>query len=39
MTAWARTPRGIWTAPDGKTKLAWFPDLDGNVLMLSEDVE
>ncbi len=31
--------RGIWTAPDGKTKLAWFPDLDGNVLMLSEDVE
>jgi catechol 2,3-dioxygenase-like lactoylglutathione lyase family enzyme len=26
---------GIWTAPDGKTRLAWFADPDGNVLMLS----
>jgi catechol 2,3-dioxygenase-like lactoylglutathione lyase family enzyme len=29
--------RGIWTAPDGKTKLAWFPDPDGNMLMLTEE--
>jgi catechol 2,3-dioxygenase-like lactoylglutathione lyase family enzyme len=28
--------RGIWSAPDGKTKLAWFADPDGNMLMLSE---
>ncbi len=28
--------RGIWTAPDGKTKLAWFHDPDGNALMLSQ---
>ena len=27
---------GIWTSPDGATKLAWFPDPDGNVLMLSQ---
>lgn len=27
--------RGVWTAPDGKTRLAWFADPDGNVLMLS----
>lgn len=26
---------GIWTSPDG-SKLAWFTDPDGNVLMLSE---
>ena len=27
---------GVWSAPDGSTKLAWFPDPDGNVLMLSQ---
>ena len=27
---------GIWTAPDGKARLAWFADPDGNVLMLSQ---
>lgn len=26
---------GIWTAPDGKAKVAWFADPDGNVLSLS----
>jgi catechol 2,3-dioxygenase-like lactoylglutathione lyase family enzyme len=26
---------GIWTAPDG-TKVAWFKDLDGNLLSLAE---
>lgn len=27
---------GIWSAPDGSTRLAWFTDPDGNVLSLSE---
>lgn len=27
---------GVWTAPDGKTKVAWFADPDGNVLSLSQ---
>lgn len=27
---------GIWTAPDGGAKVAWFADPDGNVLSLSE---
>jgi catechol 2,3-dioxygenase-like lactoylglutathione lyase family enzyme len=27
---------GIWTAPDGTTKVAWFADPDGNVLSLSQ---
>lgn len=27
--------RGIWTAPGG-SKVAWFKDLDGNVLSVSE---
>ena len=27
---------GIWAAPDGKTKVAWFADPDGNVLSLSQ---
>ena len=27
---------GIWTAPDGNAKVAWFTDPDGNVLSLSE---
>lgn len=29
-------PLGIWTAPDNKTRLAWFTDPDGNVLTLSQ---
>jgi catechol 2,3-dioxygenase-like lactoylglutathione lyase family enzyme len=28
--------RGIWTSPDGASKLAWFSDPDGNVLMISQ---
>jgi len=27
---------GVWTSPDGKTRLAWFPDPDGNILMLTQ---
>jgi catechol 2,3-dioxygenase-like lactoylglutathione lyase family enzyme len=27
---------GIWTAPDGKSKVAFFADPDGNVLTLSQ---
>lgn len=27
---------GIWTSPDGKRKLAFFSDPDGNVLILSQ---
>jgi hypothetical protein len=27
---------GVWNSPDDATKLAWFPDPDGNVLMLSQ---
>jgi catechol 2,3-dioxygenase-like lactoylglutathione lyase family enzyme len=27
---------GIWTSPDGKAKIAFFADPDGNVLTLSE---
>ena len=27
---------GIWTAPDGKTKVAFFADPDGNALTLSQ---
>jgi catechol 2,3-dioxygenase-like lactoylglutathione lyase family enzyme len=29
-------PDGIWTTPDGDTKVAWFTDPDGNVLSLSQ---
>jgi len=29
---------GIWTSPDGKSRLAWFLDPDDNVLMLTETV-
>lgn len=28
---------GIWTSPDGASKLAWFADPDGNVLSLAQD--
>ena len=27
---------GIWTAPDGGAKVAWFADSEGNVLSLSQ---
>ncbi len=27
---------GIWTAPDGQAKVAWFSDPDGNVLSISQ---
>ncbi|MCR5875049.1 VOC family protein [Phenylobacterium sp. J426] len=27
---------GIWTAPDGDAKVAWFADPDGNVLSLAQ---
>lgn len=27
---------GVWTSPDGKAKVAWFNDPDGNVLSLSQ---
>lgn len=27
---------GIWTAPDGAAKVAFFPDPDGNVLSLTQ---
>jgi catechol 2,3-dioxygenase-like lactoylglutathione lyase family enzyme len=27
---------GIWTAPDGRTRVAFFADPDGNVLTLSQ---
>jgi catechol 2,3-dioxygenase-like lactoylglutathione lyase family enzyme len=27
---------GIWSSPDGKTKLNWFNDPEGNVLSLKE---
>lgn len=29
-------PLGIWTAPDGSAKVAFFPDPDGNVLSLTQ---
>jgi len=28
---------GVWTSPDGKTKLAWFKDPDANLLSLTQD--
>jgi len=27
---------GIWAAPDGRAKVAWFKDPDGNVLSISQ---
>lgn len=27
---------GVWTSPDGKAKVAWFNDTDGNVLSLTQ---
>jgi catechol 2,3-dioxygenase-like lactoylglutathione lyase family enzyme len=31
-----QAPNGIWTAPGGAAKVAWFPDPDGNLLSLSQ---
>jgi catechol 2,3-dioxygenase-like lactoylglutathione lyase family enzyme len=28
--------QGVWTSPDGKAKVAWFNDPDGNVLSLTQ---
>ena len=28
--------QGVWTAPDGKAKVAWFNDVEGNLLSLSQ---
>lgn len=28
--------RGVWSAPDGSAKVAWFSDPDGNVLSLTQ---
>jgi len=27
---------GVWTAPDGQTLVAWFPDPEGNLLSLTQ---
>lgn len=27
---------GLWTAPDGKTRLAWFHDSEGNLLSVAQ---
>ncbi|HKD23642.1 MAG TPA: VOC family protein [Rhizomicrobium sp.] len=29
-------PLGIWTAPDGTARVAWFKDFDGNVLSVTQ---
>jgi catechol 2,3-dioxygenase-like lactoylglutathione lyase family enzyme len=31
-----QTPDGVWTAPGGAAKVAWFADPDGNTLSLSQ---
>jgi len=31
-----QTPDGVWTAPGGDAKVAWFADPDGNTLSLSQ---
>ncbi len=31
--------RGVWQVPNGKTKIAWFKDPDGNVLSISQRAE
>lgn len=28
---------GVWTAPDGKAKVCWFNDPDGNLLSLTQN--
>jgi catechol 2,3-dioxygenase-like lactoylglutathione lyase family enzyme len=32
----SQDPQGIWAAPGGAAKVAWFKDPDGNVLSLSQ---
>jgi catechol 2,3-dioxygenase-like lactoylglutathione lyase family enzyme len=32
----SQDPQGIWSAPGGAAKVAWFKDPDGNVLSLSQ---
>lgn len=34
--AFYRGVLGIWTSPDGRTRVAFFADPDGNVLTLSQ---
>ncbi|MBB5318534.1 VOC family protein [Tunturibacter empetritectus] len=31
-----QSPDGVWTAPGGTAKVAWFADPDGNTLSLSQ---
>ena len=31
-----QAPNGVWTAPGGAARVAWFPDPDGNLLSLSQ---
>jgi catechol 2,3-dioxygenase-like lactoylglutathione lyase family enzyme len=31
-----QSPDGVWTAPGGAAKVAWFADPDGNTLSLSQ---
>lgn len=31
-----QSPSGIWTAPEGAAKVAWFLDPDGNTLSISQ---
>lgn len=31
-----QTATGVWTAPGGTAKVAWFPDPDGNTLSISQ---
>ena len=33
---WDQDELGIWTSPDGQSKLAFFTDPDGNALMLNQ---
>jgi len=32
----AQDADGVWTAPDGSAKVAWFADPDGNTLSITE---
>jgi catechol 2,3-dioxygenase-like lactoylglutathione lyase family enzyme len=32
----SQDPRGIWTTPDRTMRVAWFNDLDGNVLSVTQ---
>ena len=35
-TGYGQDARGIWTAPDGAARVAWFSDPDGNILSLTD---